>query len=105
MLINKATELEENDLITFKLVTNDEIMARLVSQDENEYVISDPHYLIPNQNGMAIVPYIMTAEVTKPLRLKKSHVIFAVHTRKEIEPAFIKATTGIETPVNKIVKT
>jgi hypothetical protein len=88
---------KENDLVTIKLVTGDEIMARFKEEKPNSYKIHRPLTLQATQQGMALVPYAMTVSDDISLEILKTSCIFICKTRSEIEPGYIQATTGIST--------
>ncbi len=102
MLIEKKG-FSKNDLISFKLVNGEELIARLIEENQDEYIISKPISLAPSPQGMALVPYVMTADITET-SLKKSHVIMCGISNADLNPAYIQSTTGITTINNSIVK-
>lgn len=101
MLIEKQG-FSKDDLISFKLVNGEEVIAKLIEERTDEYVISKPITLAPSPQGMAVIPYVMTADL-KQTTLKKQHVIVCGISNADLEPAYIQATTGIAT-INSIVK-
>ena len=50
MLVNKQ-KYEKDEVVTFKMANGDEIVAKIISEDENEYILSKPTVVIPTQTG------------------------------------------------------
>jgi hypothetical protein len=94
MLIKNG--FKKDCLVSFKLVNGEEIIARVEEDGDEEYVISKPISLVPSPQGMAVVPYMLTAELSQ-VPLKKMHVMMAAESSSEITSAYIQATTGITT--------
>jgi hypothetical protein len=96
---------KDNDLVTIKLVTGDEIMARFREEKPQSYKVHRAVTLQPTAQGLAMVPYAMTVSDDTSLEILKSSCVFITKTRSEIEPAYIQATTGISTiNTNNIVR-
>jgi len=95
MLINRG--LSKGTLTTFKLITGDELLATVEVENTDSYTISRPLVLVPAQQGLAMIPYIMSVTDDQTLDLAKKHVIVCAPTREEVVSSYIKATTGIET--------
>ena len=93
MLIEKP--VSEGDVVSLKLVTGEEVMAKLVSDDVMSYKISKPVILQMGQKGPMMVPYLLTVDMDKNLSISKSNVIAMAGTDKEFANQYIQATTGI----------
>lgn len=97
MLINKP--LSADDVVTFKLVTGEEVIARLQEETDTAYVVTKPMALAMGAQGVGLVPAAFSAELNT-VKFQKSHVILAALTRKEIIGNYIEGTTGIQTVKN-----
>ena len=93
MLIQKP--LDAGDIVSIKLLTGEEVLGRYVSESDSEIHIKKPCTLAMGQQGMGIVPWMMTTqpEVTK---LNKHTVIAHAPTDAEIAKAYIEATSSIK---------
>lgn len=95
---------KKDQIITFKLVNGDEIVAKLVDETDKTFVISKPCSVVPAQQGMALVQTLFTADLNKVVPLERAHVMLHSPTIKEMEAYYIKMTTGIETvPAGTII--
>jgi hypothetical protein len=102
MLIDKG--YEKDDIVSFKIVNGDEIVAKLVEEGDDHYVINKPTTVIPSQQGLGLVQSLFTGDLEKNVRLEKKHVMLHSTTIKDVVNHYIKTTTGIETaPAGGIV--
>ena len=93
MLIQKP--LDQGDVVSIKLLTGEEILGRFESITDTEFNIRKPCTLAMGQQGMGIVPWMITSqpEVTK---LNKATVIAYSPTDKEIARAYTESTSSIK---------
>lgn len=96
MLINRG--LAKGTLTTFKLVTGDELLATVEDETTEAYKISRPVALVASQQGLAMVPFVMSVKDDEVFTLEKSKIVICAETREEVVAHYIKGTTGIETP-------
>jgi len=94
MLLKK--KLEKNSIISIKLISGEEIIAKLISNEKDEIVISKPLMIMLTQNGgAAFMPYMLGAEEKAELTLNNNAIIFMTLTRSELKNAYISNTSGI----------
>ena len=91
----------------FKLVSGEEIIAKVVSENETTYLVSDVRTLVmqptgPGQMGIALVPWVATM-ADQELPLKKTHVMVEnKNVPKQLEDGYLQETTGIQLASGKI---
>jgi len=104
MLVNK-TKYDKDDIVTFKIANGDEIVAKIVSEDENEYVLSKPTVVIPTQTGgLKLIPALFSVNPDKNISLSKKHIMIDSVTVEEVSAYYTSATTGIQVPAkSKII--
>ena len=85
-----------NDIVTLMTAVG-EIVGRLKSETDNEYVIETPRLFAQTQEGVGFVPGIcMTgAKDPKEASIRKETVLFVVKTDDMIAKSWIQQTTGI----------
>ena len=93
MLIDKG--VCEGEVITFKLTSGEEIVAKLVEDGPVYYKLSRPMVIGMGQQGPGLMPYLFTVHPDKDVRLNKSVVAMAEATDKQFADQFIQQTTGI----------
>jgi len=85
-----------NDVMTVRLLTGEEVIGRLVNEDDKGITLSKPVMLGATQKGMGFMPICLSIDDTSEFTFKHFHVMFSSKTRSEIVDAYIKATTGIQ---------
>jgi len=96
MLVNNQ-KYARDDVVTFKLVNGDEIVAKIVEDTEDYYTIYKPTTVMPSQQGIGLIQSVFTAELEKTMLLHKQHVMLTAPAVDDIVKHYIKTTTGIET--------
>ena len=63
------------DILTFKLTTAEEIIAKLVGETELVYKVERPMTLSYSPQGVGLTPWLITAERDAVLEVPKSRVM------------------------------
>jgi hypothetical protein len=92
MIIEKFTT---GKVYTMKLVTGEEIITRLTEDGALGYVVSKPLVLSVTAQGVAMTPFLFTAEINNDITIPKSAVIAVASTDSQTAGQYIKGTTGI----------
>jgi len=85
-----------NDVVTIKLITGEEIITKLVSVDDSFYKVSKPLVLSISQQGPAMTPLLLTADIEGEISFPKNVVIVMAKTEKTTANQYIKGTSGIQ---------
>ena len=96
--------LEANKIYSLRLSDSSEIICKIVSTDSNETIISNPFSLIPTQQGVQLLPAMMSADETKNVTINTNNITIYTETNKDIIASYIQASTGIVTPTKGILK-
>ena len=94
MLIDKG--VAEGEVITFKLTSGEEIVAKLVEDGAVYYKLSRPMVIGMGQQGPGLMPYLFTVHPDKQIKLQKSTVTVAEATDKAFADQFLEQTSGIK---------
>jgi hypothetical protein len=94
MLIDKGVTAGE--VVTLKLTSGEEIVAKLDSETTTHYKLSRPMVIGMGPNGPGLMPYLFTVNPEKIVGLLKSTVTVAEATDKTFANQFIESTTGIK---------
>jgi hypothetical protein len=94
MLIDKG--VTEGEVITLKLTSGEELVAKLVEEGPMHYKLSRPMVIGMGQKGPGLMPYLFTVNPEKEIRLAKATVTVAEATDKQFADQFIESTTGIK---------
>jgi hypothetical protein len=93
MLIDKGVSVGE--VITLKLTSGEEIVAKLVEETDSYYKLSKPMVIGMGQKGPGLMPYLFTVSPEKDIKLLKQTVTVAEATDKVFADQFVQSTTGI----------
>jgi hypothetical protein len=93
MLISKGVAVGE--VITLKLTSGEELVAKLVDETDAYYTLSKPMVIGMGQKGPGLMPYLFTVAPDKDIKLSKQTVTVAEPTDKQFANQFIESTTGI----------
>jgi hypothetical protein len=93
MLIQKP--ISENDIVSLKLLTGEEIMATYVTDKGDSITVKKPSTIASNGQGMGIVPWMMTSK-SETADINKSAIIAMAPTDDEIAKAYTETTSGIK---------
>ena len=93
MLIDKG--VSEGEVITLKLTSGEEIVAKLVEDGAAYYKLSRPMVIGMGQKGPGLMPYLFTVHPEKDIKISKATVTVAESTDKQFADQFLQTTTGI----------
>jgi hypothetical protein len=94
MLIDKG--VTANEIVTLKLVSGEEVIAKLIEEKTDSYVLSKPSILSLSQQGVGMAPFFFTVNPDKNVKINKSVVVAIESTDKDFADKYIQATTGIQ---------
>lgn len=94
MLIDKG--VCEGEVITFKLTSGEELVAKLVEDGSVYYKLSRPMVIGMGQQGPGLMPYLFTVHPDKEVKLLKSTVTVAEATDAAFAKQFLEQTSGIK---------
>lgn len=98
MLVNKG--YAAGDIVGFKLVNGDEIVAKVVETLEDGYLVSKPLTLVPSHKGIGLVQSMFSADINSSITLNKSSIIMHNPAFKDMEDHYLQTTTGIQPVTN-----
>lgn len=109
MLINVQQDVKAGDVVAFKLVSGEDILAKLVAVDGDDYTIVRPVilHLVPTGNGQASVsfaPFSLGVDDEAKLTFNFSKLLYRpIQARKDAASQYIRSTTGLEVASQGIV--
>ena len=102
MIIQKSYAI--GAVVCFKLVNGDEIVAKLVSESNDSYVIDRPYTVVPSQQGLGLIQSLFCGDINNNnITLNKQFVIMHVSPIKDMVNHYIHTTTGIQPVSNGII--
>lgn len=94
MLIQTPTQ--PNDTVTIKVLGGEEIIGRLVEQNDTSVTLHKPLAILMGPQGFGLGPFVMSASQITEVVISKTHVITVVKTDKQVADQYVKQTTGIQ---------
>lgn len=94
MLIDKGVTAGE--VITLKLTSGEELVAKLVEETDAYYKLSRPMVIGMGQSGPGLMPYLFTVHPDKNVKLLKTTVTVAEATDEAFAKQFLESTSGIK---------
>ena len=94
MLIDRG--VMEGEVVTFKLTSGEELVAKLVEDGPQHYKLSRPMVIGMGAQGPGLMPYLFTVHPDKEVKLTKAVVAMAEATDKQFADQFLQSTTGIK---------
>ena len=98
MLINKG--YDNGDIVCFKIVNGDEVIAKIVEQNADGFVVSKPCTVVPSPKGLGLIQSMFSAELNNNVTLNNTHIMMHSTVVDDIKNHYIQTTTGIQ-PVTK----
>lgn len=93
MLINKG--IAAGEVVSMKLSSGEEIVAKLVEDIGDFYVVTKPLVLSMSQQGIGMIPFLFTVNQDKDIKVNKDSVIAISNTDRQFADQYISGTTGI----------
>ena len=95
---------EINTVYTFKLLTGEEFVAKILEISADHMIIEHPILTVISPQGLQMMPALFSANQDKTVRLNNSSWAMIAETRDDVRDSWTQATTGI-TPVRKSIIT
>jgi len=97
--------IKHDEIYAFKLITGEEIVARIVSgNDDDGFDIEHPILCVLGPQGLQMMPYMLSSKMGGTLTLNTHSWIVFAEARDDVRDSWIQATTGIA-PVRKQIIT
>jgi hypothetical protein len=93
MLIDKG--ITPGEVVSLKLISGQELLAKLVEETTTMYKISKPLVLSMSQQGIGMIPFMFTVDPEKEISISKSAIIVIANCDKQFADQYISGTTGI----------
>jgi len=101
MLISK--KYDTNAVVCFKIISGEEIVAKVIEENDTGFVISKPLTVVPSHQGVGLMQALVCAELNSNITLNHQHVIMHSPANSQIESHYIQTTTGIQTSQSGLI--
>jgi len=89
-------KVELDQVYTLKIANGDELVARIVAEDDTTYTVGRPLTVVPGREGIQMIFSLFTADPDKTVTINKQQVSLIALSRDEVQDSYIEATTGIK---------
>jgi hypothetical protein len=96
-------QIELNEVYSIKIANGDELVAKVLAQDETTVTVSDPLTVIPGQHGLQLMPSLFTANPKSAVTINTSNISMLASVIDEVRDRYVEVTTGIAPVRNKIL--
>lgn len=87
---------KENDVVSFKLSTGEEVISRFEEQNDTQYKIKNPMVILAGPQGLGMQPFMFSVKPDNTFILNVSNVICAMATEDELAKQYVSQTSGIQ---------
>jgi hypothetical protein len=95
--------IEINKVYTFKLVSGEELLAKVTKVSEDTIELSEPLSVAPGPQGMGLIPSVFTSKPGSVVQLNTKAITMYAETEPNIEAKYTETTTGISVPSKKLI--
>lgn len=88
---------KDGDVITIKLSSGEEIVAKLVKEGKDALTVQMPLTLVATEQGMSLAPYLFTITPDTKLDIRLNSVITVVKSAEDTAKGYTSQTSGIMT--------
>ncbi len=100
MIIDTSTLVKENDVVAFKLISGEEVVAKVTAISETEFTVTRPMAMtiVPQGNSatVAFMPWTLGMPDDAKIKLLKDKIIAYAKARKEAADGYLRNTTSIQ---------
>jgi len=96
--------LQLNEIYTFKLVSGEEITAKIFHKTADSVEVAQPISMVLGPQGLQMMPSLFSSNPDKNVHINTASIAMAAETREDVRAKYIEATTGILTqPAKQII--
>jgi|TARA_R110000803_G_scaffold40700_2_gene87616 hypothetical protein len=91
--------LQQGDIITIKLMSGEEVLAKLIEITQDSIKISKPRAVvnIPNK-GIGLGPFVFTVPQNADVEIYKNNIVCFTETEDGMARQYREGTTGLTLP-------
>jgi hypothetical protein len=89
------TPYKEQDVVSMKLASGEEILGKLESETDAKLKVSKPFALVPSQQGLGLMPYMLSVSPDAKVEINKTNVVCIAKTEQGIASQYFQQTTGL----------
>ena len=90
--------IKDGDLVTLKLASGEEVIAKYISGADSYISIEKALVLMQGPQGLAFGTFFSTAEQDKPINIAKDKITSIAYINEKIEQEYNRVFSKIEVP-------
>jgi hypothetical protein len=90
--------IKTDDIIALKLVSGEEVIAKVVTNDETMLTVNKPLTLIHTPKGVAMSQYILMQDLTVPVSIDKEKIIVLTKANSIASDQYTQTLSSIKKP-------
>jgi hypothetical protein len=94
MLINKG--ISPGEVVTIKVVTGEEIVAKYVEETATGHKVSRPMVLSMTQKGLGMMPMLFTVDPDSDILINSASIVMITVTEADFAKQYTTSVTGIQ---------
>ena len=91
------------EIMTFKLGSGEELVAKYIGTTDGEITVSNPVSVAPSHQGIGLINSLFTAETKNEVRININSIMMYAVTEEGVKNKYIEATTGITIANKKLI--
>ena len=98
-------KLKKDDVVVFRTVSSDEVIATLVEETDTAYRVNKPLALAMGPKGVSLTHYMLMADKDSEFEFLKSTVITLAKANSQAKDAYTQSTSNIVQPSKQTIIT
>ena len=91
--------LQQGDIITIKLMSGEEVLAKLIEITQDSIKISKPRAVVNTPNkGIGLGPFVFTVPQNADVEIYKNNIVCFTETEDGMARQYREGTTGLTLP-------
>jgi hypothetical protein len=96
-------QVNNNEVYSIKISNGDELVAKLLSNDDLTFTVGNPLTVIPGPQGLQLMPSLFTADPDGEITINISNISMIAVAHTDVRDRYIEATSGITPVRNKVI--
>ena len=88
--------IELNKVYTLSLTNANEIVCKIIAEDDTSYTVAQPLSAVPTEKGIQLIYTVFTGNPKENATINKSAIAMICAVREEVGDHYLEATTGIK---------
>lgn len=97
-MYNRTMIIEKEKIATIKLVTGEEVIAKVTDHDQNKITIQKPLVIMMSPQGLAFGTFVPTMDQSKGIEIDIRNIVVIGLANEKVVNEYKNATSPIKTP-------